>query len=306
MLKPLKIVDIIIYIVVIVVVLINVAFVTLLERKILGYLQLRKGPNKVGIIGLLQPIADAVKLFTKEKIEIMIINIYLFYFAPGLGLTLMLIYWKIFPYTYEIYINYDLIYFLCISSLGVYVILLAGWASNRKYRLIGRYRGVAQTISYEVRMSFIILGVVGFSLSYKLLLLRDIQVFVKCFLMVMVLILVWIVRFLAEVNRTPFDFSEGESELVSGFNVEYGSGLFALLFIAEYGNIIFLGVLTRLIFFGRVGYIFIIRILFIVFCLWIRGTLARFRYDNLIIMAWRVILPYRIFSIILVVVFSLF
>jgi len=174
---------------------------------------------------------------------------------------------------------------MCVSSLRVYVILLAGWSSNRKYGLIGAYRGVAQTISYEVRLSFILLGLIFLSGAYSLDILVKIQENIYYMVGIWLLGLVWLVTYLAETNRSPFDFSEGESELVSGFNVEYGSGGFAFLFIAEYGNIIFLGRFTAILLFGFYGYFIIFAIGFVIFCLFIRGTLVRFRYDNLMIMA---------------------
>lgn len=291
---PLKIVDLILYLFIVVVVLISVAFITLLERKILGYIQNRKGPNKVGLIGIFQPFADAVKLFFKERGIILIFNIILYWITPCVGLILILLYWILYIWVDGGVMNYRIIWVLCVSRLSVYVILISGWRSNRKYRLIGRYRGVAQTVSYEVRITFIFLSLVGLRMRYRIIIIKEEQEYMWNFFGLLILALMWLLRIVAEVNRTPFDLSEGESELVSGFNVEYGSGLFALLFMAEYGNIIFIRFLTSLIFF-KFRILIIIIIMYVI--LWLRGTLPRFRYDKLMIMAWKIILPCRILII---------
>lgn len=231
------------------------AFVTLLERKILGYVQARKGPNKVGVIGLLQPFADAVKLFNKENNFLIWYNFFLYHLAPVFSLVFMLLFWLVFPWDSIMGINYEFLAVIVISGLGVYVILAGGWASNSKYALLGAYRGVAQTISYEVGFSFILLGVLIIRGSYgvgDVLLSQEISPFVFGLL---TLFIVWLVTILAETNRTPFDFAEGESELVSGFNVEYGGGGFAILFIAEYGNIIFIRLITSVLFMGGAGFL---------------------------------------------------
>ncbi len=279
----------------------SVAFVTLLERKVLGYIQIRKGPNKVGYIGVLQPFADAVKLFTKENNFLIWYNYAIYYLVPVLSLGLILLFWLVFPWESGIGLSYELLFVLVVSSLGIYVILGGGWSSNSKYALLGAYRGVAQTISYEVGFSFILLGVLIFSGSYNLKRLELIQSYYPFIFGLWNLFILWLVTVLAETNRTPFDFAEGESELVSGFNVEYGGGGFAILFIAEYGNIIFIRILTSMIFIGGVGFFCWKLIAVVVFYLWVRGTLARFRYDNLIILAWKVILPYSIFLLIIIV-----
>jgi len=283
-------------------VLVRVAFVTLLERKILGYVQIRKGPNKVGFIGVLQPFADAVKLFSKENNFLVWYNIIIYYMSPILALILIILFWIVFPWESCWGRRYEFLLILLISRLGVYVILGAGWASNSKYALLGAYRGVAQTISYEVGFSFILLGVLLLSGGYYVRLLLKAQEGFLFFFGLWNLLILWLVTILAETNRTPFDFSEGESELVSGFNVEYGGGGFALLFMAEYGNIIFIRAITRVIFFGGVGSFCWKLICVVVFYLWLRGTLARFRYDNLMILAWKVVLPFRIFLLIFIVV----
>ena len=276
-------------------VLLRVAFVTLLERKVLGFIQIRKGPNKVGYLGILQPFSDAIKLFSKESLKLIIINYIIFWIVPVFGLLFILINWLLYPWKNEYIIIFDLVFIMCVSRLRVYIVLLSGWSSNRKYRLLGSYRGVAQSVSYEVRFSFILFRVVLIIGRYSLIYLKRIQILWIVF-GIFIVYLLWLVIFLAETNRTPFDFSEGESELVSGFNVEFGSFGFALLFISEYGNIIFIGLITRILFFGGLGVIFEYCIFNVILSLWVRGTLARFRYDNLIIMAWKIILPFRIIN----------
>nr|YP_010596847.1 NADH dehydrogenase subunit 1 [Cycetogamasus diviortus]WAK85133.1 NADH dehydrogenase subunit 1 [Cycetogamasus diviortus] len=294
------------YVILLICVLVSVAFITLLERKILGYIQVRKGPNKVGFMGVLQPFADAVKLFTKENNFLIWYNLMIYYMAPIFSLVLMLLFWLVFPWETQLGTSYDLMLVMVISSLGVYVILGAGWASNSKYALLGAYRGVAQTISYEVGFSFILLGVLVLSSSYGVLSVCFSQELMYFFFGLWNLFMLWLVTILAETNRTPFDFAEGESELVSGFNVEYGAGGFAILFMAEYGNIIFMSMISSCMFFGGVGFLCWKMMLVVIFYLWVRGTLARFRYDNLMMLAWKVVLPYSIFLLVFTTMFYMY
>ncbi len=279
----------------IVCVLVSIAFLTLLERKVLGYIQIRKGPNKVGFLGLIQPFSDAIKLFTKEQIYPFISNFNLYYFSPILNLFLALFLWICIPFiSINVTFNLTLLFFLSVSSLRVYTIILAGWSSNSNYALLGRLRSIAQTISYEVRLALILLSFLFLIISLNILDFIKYQEYIWFFYLFFPLCLIWIVSGLAETNRTPFDFAEGESELVSGFNVEYRSGGFAIIFLAEYGNILFIRIicvfiflganLIRLIFFFKLG---LIRFLW----LWVRGTLPRYRYDKLIYLAWKGYLP---------------
>ena len=292
-------INIYLYIQILILVLIRVAFITLIERKILRYSQIRKGPNKVGFIGLLQPIADAIKLFTKELNYIYNFNKILFWIRPIIRIYLIIIIWYIILFEEEILISNSIFYFIVISSLGIYVIIGCGWSSNSKYASLGLYRGVAQTISYEVSLSFLLI-----SLSFLLISLSFNNIFINLFFIFnRVIFRRWLVVILAETNRTPFDFAESESELVSGFNIEYGGGFFAILFIAEYGNILFISLLTGFIFIRYNIYIYLIRILFFLhFFFWSRSTFVRFRYDFLIILNWKVILPFSI-SIYMLIIF---
>lgn len=276
------------------VILLNVALVTLLERKLLGYIQMRKGPTKVGFVGLFQPFADAVKLFSKEKRNFFFGNKVLFFMSPVISLIYMLIYWISISYTKffrKQEVEYVFVLLIVISSLRVYVIIFAGWRSNSKYALLGAYRGVAQTISYEVTFSFLAISYFIYSASLTLGGIINLQEHFWTYWGIFDLFLMWIIVILAETNRTPFDLSEGESELVSGFNIEYGGVGFAILFIAEYGNIIFIRWLTSVLFFNGNLALFIGVIIFI---LMVRGTYIRYRYDCLISLSWKSILPYRI------------
>nr|YP_009349986.1 NADH dehydrogenase subunit 1 [Homogryllacris anelytra]AQM40160.1 NADH dehydrogenase subunit 1 [Homogryllacris anelytra] len=276
-------------------VLVGVAFLTLLERKVLGYIQIRKGPNKVGLVGLPQPFADAIKLFTKEQTYPMLSNYILYYFCPVGSLFLSLLVWLIFPYfTYLFSFNFGLLFFLCCTSLGVYTVMIAGWASNSNYALLGGLRAVAQTISYEVSLALILFSFIFFIDSYCLNMFMYYQDNIWLIMVSMPLALAWFASCLAETNRTPFDFAEGESELVSGFNVEYSSGGFALIFMAEYASILFMSMLFCIIFLGCDVYslMFFIKLVILSFMfIWVRGTLPRFRYDKLMFLAWKSFLP---------------
>lgn len=276
-------------------VLIGIAFLTLLERKVLGYIQIRKGPNKLGILGILQPFSDVIKLFTKEQTYPNFSNYIMYYFSPVFGFILSLMVWSVIPYYFNLLrFNLGLLFILCCIRLGVYTVIIAGWSSNSNYALLGGLRAVAQTISYEVRLFIILLSSVILIIDYNLLIYEYYQKLIWFIFLIFPLGLCWISSILAETNRTPFDFAEGERELVSGFNVEYRSGGFALIFLAEYSRILFISLLFVLIYIG--GYIlniiFYIKLLFISFLfIWVRGTLPRYRYDKLMYLAWKSYLP---------------
>nr|AXS65229.1 NADH dehydrogenase subunit 1 [Cerambycidae sp. 8 KM-2017] len=276
-------------------VLVGVAFLTLLERKILGYIQIRKGPNKVGFLGLVQPFSDAIKLFTKEQTYPYMSNFNLYYFSPIMNLLLSLVLWLCIPF-YSVNLNFNLsiLFFLSISSLGVYMIMLAGWSSNSNYSLLGSLRAVAQTISYEVSLILILMSFLFLILSFKILDLMKYQNFIWFLFIMFPLCLMWLVSSLAETNRSPFDFAEGESELVSGFNVEYSSGGFAMIFMAEYASILLMSFMCSMLFLGGdlFNLMFYVKVAFMAFLwIWVRGTLPRFRYDKLMYLAWKSYLP---------------
>nr|QYJ55689.1 NADH dehydrogenase subunit 1 [Anopheles sacharovi] len=276
-------------------VMVGVAFLTLLERKVLGYIQIRKGPNKVGFNGLLQPFSDAVKLFTKEQTYPLLSNYISYYFSPIFSLFLSLVIWMCIPYLIKLYsFNLGVLFFLCCTSLGVYTVMVAGWSSNSNYALLGGLRAVAQTISYEVSLALILLSFIFLIGNYNFLNFYNYQSYIWFIFFCFPLGLVWLASCLAETNRTPFDFAEGESELVSGFNVEYSSGGFALIFLAEYSSILFMSMLFVVIFLGSDIYslLFFFKLTFISFIfIWVRGALPRFRYDKLMYLAWKSFLP---------------
>ena len=274
-------------------VLVNVAFITLLERKILGYSQLRLGPNKISFGGIFQPFRDAIKLFIKQYELNTNVNWKLFSLSPVSILTISLIIWLIIPLNGHTR-NWPLriISLLIVLRLGVYPILLRGWSSNRKYAIMGSIRGVAQTISYEIRLALIIIQFMVIFIRINLK--EHVGGLVLTLIVVPLTAVIWVVLLLAETNRTPFDFAEGESELVSGFNVEYASVGFVLIFLREYASILLFSTLSVMIFFNiEVFSISTTLLSLLVTSTWIvvRATLPRYRYDKLINVAWKRYLP---------------
>lgn len=288
----------------VIIVLINVAFITLLERKILGYSQIRLGPNKPSLIGFLQPIRDAVKLFVKNFIFPTKGHSFIFWASPMVSLLLVLWVWLTSPHEFDSsFFVYSVILLLIIIRLNVYPLLLRGWSSRNKYSITGALRGVAQTISYEIRLALLILVILVYLNLLGLDSLTKIKRYFRLMLVAPFLLRLWFLSRLAETNRTPFDFSEGERELVSGFNTEYGARGFAIIFIAEYGRIYFLRIITSLIFCERDRF-FVLRVMttsIIFVWVWARTTFPRYRYDLLIRLAWKRILPrvlrFRLFII---------
>nr|YP_010716046.1 NADH dehydrogenase subunit 1 [Parnassius hide]WDE75756.1 NADH dehydrogenase subunit 1 [Parnassius hide] len=276
-------------------VLIGVAFLTLLERKVLGYIQIRKGPNKVGYMGILQPFSDAIKLFTKEQIFPIYSNYVSYYFSPIISFILSLMIWMLIPYYFNmISFNLGILFFLCCTSMGVYTVMVAGWSSNSNYSLLGGLRAVAQTISYEVSLALIMLSSIILIMNFNMMMFFIYQDLIWFFFLMLPLSLCWISSSLAETNRTPFDFAEGESELVSGFNIEYSSGGFALIFLAEYSSILFMSMLFILMYMGgyNMSLLFYLKLSLISFLfIWVRGTLPRYRYDKLMYLSWKSYLP---------------
>lgn len=289
--------------------LVMVAYLTYAERKVIGAMQLRKGPNVVGPFGLLQPIADGVKLLLKETVIPSGANRVVFVIAPMLTFILSLVAWAVIPFDEGWVladINVGLLYLLAISSLGVYGIVMAGWASNSRYAFLGALRSAAQMVSYEVAMGFalitVLLCVGSLNLSAIVEAQRGLWFFVPLFPM----FIVWFVSALAETNRLPFDLPEAEAELVAGYNVEYSAMPFALFFLGEYSNMFVQGALGTTLFLG--GWLppfhvepftwvpgpiwFLLKVCAVVFVfLWVRATFPRYRYDQLMRLGWKVFLP---------------
>nr|AWV83249.1 NADH dehydrogenase subunit 1 [Graptopsaltria nigrofuscata]AWV84471.1 NADH dehydrogenase subunit 1 [Graptopsaltria nigrofuscata] len=276
-------------------ILIGVAFLTLMERKVLSYIQIRKGPNKVGMMGMLQPISDAIKLFFKEHIIPMMSNYIIYMMMPIMGLFNSLLIWSMYPFLINcISFNFGLLFFFCCSSMSVYSVMMTGWSSNSNYALLGCVRSIAQSISYEVSLILILLCPILMVESFNFVNFFFFQNNIWLIMLMMPLSICWISSSMAETNRTPFDFSEGESELVSGFNVEYSGMGFAFIFLSEYSSIIFMSLLFCLMFLGGKinSLIFPIQISMMMFLfIWVRGTLPRYRYDMLMYLAWKCYLP---------------
>nr|YP_010026399.1 NADH dehydrogenase subunit 1 [Cacopsylla citrisuga]QOQ84945.1 NADH dehydrogenase subunit 1 [Cacopsylla citrisuga] len=289
------------YLVMVVFSLVGVAFLTLLERKLLGYVQLRKGPNKVGVMGLFQPFSDAVKLFTKEFFFPLKCNFNLYWLSPMVSFIVSVSVWLVFPYFFVLSSwKLGVLYFFSVLSFSVYGIMFSGWSSNSCYSILGALRVIAQSISYEVSFFLLILCVLYFSGSMNLCDLSVVQQHMSFIFFLFPIFIMLFVSFLAELNRTPFDFSEGESELVSGFNIEYGGVGFAFIFLSEYLSIIFSSVIVSVFFLGgSVAFLwFYLKLLFIsLIIIIIRGTLPRYRYDKLMNMCWKSYLSASLFMI---------
>jgi len=300
--------------------LLSVAYLTYAERRVIGLMQMRRGPNRVGPFGLLQPIADAVKLIFKETIVPTPASKIVFMIAPMITFILSLVGWAVIPFAEGWVLsdmNVGVLYILAVSSLGVYGIIMAGWASNSQYAFLGAIRSSAQMISYEVSMGLVIVTVLlvtgSLNLSEIVEYQREMPFWIHLLLAPMSV--VFFISVLAETNRLPFDLPEAESELVAGYNVEYSSMSFALFFLGEYANMILVSAMTVTFFMG--GYLppfgisflylvpgfiwFILKICFLLFVfLWIRATLPRYRYDQLMYLGWKVFLPLTLFWVVLV------
>jgi NADH-quinone oxidoreductase subunit H len=293
--------------------ILSIAFFTLFERKVLAAMQRRRGPNITGIFGLLQAFADGFKLIGKETVVPNASNYILFIVTPILTFTLSLFSWIVIPFDYGIVIsdlNLGLLFIFTVSSLNIYGVVIAGWSSNSKYAFLGAFRSSAQMISYEVSLGLIIMPILLFSGTANLTGIVLSQDNLFYFIPLWPCAILFFISILAETNRLPFDLPEAESELVSGFNIEYSSLVFALFFLAEYANMILMCALIVILFFGGwlpfLPFIFIpsyVNFSFKVICfmflfIWVRGSLPRYRYDQLMSLGWKVILPLSLVSLI--------
>ncbi len=299
-------------------VMLSVAYLTLFERKVIGAMQLRKGPNVVGPFGLLQPIADGVKLFLKETIIPTGSNRGVFIAAPMITFILALVAWSVIPFDQGMVlanINVGILYLFAISSLGVYGILMAGWASNSKYAFLGAMRSAAQMVSYEVSMGLIIITVLLCAGSLNLSAIVEAQRGMWFVIPLFPMAVIFFISTLAETNRHPFDLPEAEAELVAGYNVEYSAMTFALFFLGEYANMILMSAMTSVLFLGGwlppmdiapfnwiPGPIWLaIKIVFCLFIfVWVRATFPRYRYDQLMRLGWKVFLPLSLLAVVVV------
>ena len=319
--------DVVLIVIIMVPLMLSVAYVTYAERKIIGYMQVRLGPNRVGPKGWLQPIADAVKLMFKEIIIPTNSNRFLFLFAPMLAMGPALAAWAVIPFAdgwVLADVNAGLLYILAMTSMGVYGVILAGWASNSKYAMMGALRSAAQVVAYEIAMGFALVGVLmaGGSLNLGDIIAKQSGGFMNWFwLPLFPLLIVYFVSGVAETNRAPFDVSEGESEIVAGFHVDYSGMAFAVFFLAEYANIIMISALTSLMFFG--GWLspfgayadvpllgdgfqwFLVKTMAVIYMfLWIRATYPRYRYDQIMRLGWKVFIPVTLVWITVVAVMA--
>lgn len=296
-----------------------VAYLTLAERKVIGFMQVRIGPNRVGPRGLLQPIADSLKLMFKEVVIPSGANRFLFLAAPILALAPALAAWAVIPFGAEMVladINAGLLYILALTSLGVYGIIIAGWASNSKYAFLGAMRSAAQIVSYEIPMGFALVGVLVAAGSLNLGEIveaqrGDFSVLNWFWVPLLPLFFIYFISGVAETNRAPFDVSEGESEIVAGFHVEYAGMAFALFFLAEYANMILISGLAAVLFLGgwlspipgvpdSILWFFAKTSIFLFLFLWFRATFPRYRYDQIMRLGWKIFLPITMVWIVVV------
>jgi NADH-quinone oxidoreductase subunit H len=297
--------------------LLAIAYLTYAERKVLAFSQLRKGPNVVGPFGLLQPFADGLKLLVKETVVPSEANRVVFIVAPLLTFTLSLVAWAVIPFNAGVVvanINVGVLYIFAISSLGVYGIILAGWASNSRYAFLGALRSAAQMVSYEVAIGFVLVTVLLCAGSLNLSEIVEAQRHIWFAVPLLPMFVIFFISGLAETNRAPFDLVEGETEIVAGYFVEYSAMAFALFYLGEYGNMILMSAMTSVLFLG--GWLapfsivpftwipgpiwFALKIGFVLFCfLWVRATFPRFRYDQLMRLGWKVFLPFSLLWLVL-------
>ena len=291
-------------------ILIGVAFLVLLERKVLGYVQDRKGPNKVFFLGIFQPFSDAIKLFIKENIKLLKANIFFYLASPMVGFIIVIILILGLPMRVNVYsINIFILYLISCLRMGVYIILMRRWSSNSNYSMLGGLRSISQSLSYEVSIFLIFFVIFNYIESFQLIDFIKYQKFISFWYVNLIIMLVLFISLIAELNRIPFDFIEGESELVSGFNVEYIRVRFTFIFLAEYIIILVVGIFFIIIFYGSSLFYFInlfYVIIFGILMILIRGSLPRIRYDNLMYFCWYYILAFSIIILFFIILFKIY
>nr|AHA52487.1 NADH dehydrogenase subunit 1 [Capitonius sp. QL-2013] len=290
--------------------MISVAFLTLFERKIMGLFHYRKGPNKISFIGFFQPFSDAMKLLSKELFFPLKSNMYMYIISPMFMFFLTMSMWMIYPFMSNLLtFKLNLLYFISLMSMGVFSLMIMGWSSNSMFSMIGSIRSIAQSISYEVTFSLSLLIMMMIMNSLNLMKLIPYSKYIFLLFTFFPSMLILITSILAEINRTPFDLTEGESELVSGFNIEYGSSKFTLIFLAEYSSILFMMLIFNFIYINTnlMNFLFYFMIMIMFFMItWIRMTFPRIRYDKLMYFCWFFLLPFSLINFLLYMMFMKF
>nr|ALC75994.1 NADH dehydrogenase subunit 1 [Bemisia afer] len=276
-------------------VMLSIAFFTLMERKVIGYSQSRKGPNKILITGIVQPMADAIKLLSKEVNLNFNSNVYIYMVAPLINIICSMMMWMMFPFMFTFsFMKMSMLFMLCCMTFNTTSIMMMSWSSNSNYAFIGMIRTISQLISYEINLIMLIMSIIMITEQMNLMLTSKMQKYSPILIITFPMIIIWMITILAETNRTPFDFSEGESELISGFNIEYSSINFMMLFLSEYSSILLMSFISVSLFVTNYVNNMIFYWLYFILCfyfIWARTTLPRFRYDKLMKLNWTQILP---------------
>nr|YP_010128473.1 NADH dehydrogenase subunit 1 [Aleyrodes shizuokensis]QPO06183.1 NADH dehydrogenase subunit 1 [Aleyrodes shizuokensis] len=297
-------------IILILTIMLSIAFFTLMERKLISYMQNRKGPNKVTMMGMLQPISDAIKLMSKELNLNMKSNFTMYMISPLMNIMCSMIMWMSFPFMFNFsFMKMSLLFLISCSSFNTITIMIMSWSSNSNYAFIGMMRTIAQLISYEINFMMIIIVMINLNEEININMMTKMQKYLPTLIFLPTLFTMWMLTILAETNRTPFDFSEGESELISGFNIEFSSNMFMLLFLAEYASILIMSFLTTNLFINFSPHTIPFMTTYLMMTsmfIWTRSTYPRFRYDKLMKLNWTQMLPSTMFTLFLLIMIKLY